>query len=399
MSFNGSGTFNLVSGNPVVTGTTISSTWANNTLSDIATGLSNCITRDGQSLPLANLPMGNYKITGLAAATATGDALSYGNAATVTNLTASADALIHGLTVGLGGGSVAGNTAVGYATLPGNTTGVVNSAVGYAALNANTTGSYNSAFGWAALYSNTTASNNTAVGSHAGYNNTTGSITAVGYYALNNNTTGNYNTAVGQSAGYSTTGSSNTFIGQGAGYYVTTGSKNTILGSYTGNQGGLDIRTASNYIVLSDGDGNPRGIFDNGGNLLVGQTSTPDVAKLAITQTTAYNSGTYNLTTMKAASAATYDQLQSTSVSTTATVILSSGLYASFMIVFGSDGTNRFIDLVLAGLGNGTVTVVSSHSVSGTPAARTYSQSSSTYRLAMASGTYTIQVRAISLTG
>ena len=39
---------------------------------------------------------------------------------------------------------------------------------------------------------------------------------------------------------------------------MTTGSKNTILGNYTGNQGGLDIRTANNYIVLSDGDGNPR---------------------------------------------------------------------------------------------------------------------------------------------
>ena len=39
---------------------------------------------------------------------------------------------------------------------------------------------------------------------------------------------------------------------------MTTGSKNTILGAYSGNQGGLDIRTASNYIVLSDGDGNVR---------------------------------------------------------------------------------------------------------------------------------------------
>jgi hypothetical protein len=38
---------------------------------------------------------------------------------------------------------------------------------------------------------------------------------------------------------------------------ITTGNRNTIIGGYTGNQGGLDIRTASNYIVLSDGDGNP----------------------------------------------------------------------------------------------------------------------------------------------
>jgi hypothetical protein len=51
---------------------------------------------------------------------------------------------------------------------------------------------------------------------------------------------------------------------------MTTGSKNTIVGIYSGNAGGLDIRTASNYIVLSDGDGNPRGIFDNSGNFVVG---------------------------------------------------------------------------------------------------------------------------------
>lgn len=90
MAFNGSGTFVLVSGNPVVTGTTISSTWANNTLSDVATGLSNCVTRDGQSPATANLPMGGFKLTGLATATALGDALSYGRAATVSALTDSA---------------------------------------------------------------------------------------------------------------------------------------------------------------------------------------------------------------------------------------------------------------------------------------------------------------------
>jgi hypothetical protein len=49
MSRNGSGTYNLPAGNPVVTGTTISSTWANNTLSDIATALTNSVSADGQT--------------------------------------------------------------------------------------------------------------------------------------------------------------------------------------------------------------------------------------------------------------------------------------------------------------------------------------------------------------
>jgi hypothetical protein len=38
---------------------------------------------------------------------------------------------------------------------------------------------------------------------------------------------------------------------------MTTGSKNTIVGGFSGNQNSVDIRTLSNYIVLSDGDGYP----------------------------------------------------------------------------------------------------------------------------------------------
>ena len=49
MSRNGSGTYTLPAGNPVVTGTTISSSWANTTLTDIATALSNSIAADGQT--------------------------------------------------------------------------------------------------------------------------------------------------------------------------------------------------------------------------------------------------------------------------------------------------------------------------------------------------------------
>ena len=106
---------------------------------------------------------------------------------------------------------------------------------------------------------NTTASNNTAVGYQAGYSNTTGGYSVyIGQQAGYSVTTATSNTFVGQQAGYNTTGGANTFVGPEAGYYVTTGVKNTILGVYSGNQGSLDIRTASNYIVLSDGDGVPR---------------------------------------------------------------------------------------------------------------------------------------------
>lgn len=78
MPFNGSGSFTLVTGNPVVTGNVISSTVQNNTMADFATGLTSCITRTGQSAALANLPMGGFKHTGAAAGASTGEYLAYG---------------------------------------------------------------------------------------------------------------------------------------------------------------------------------------------------------------------------------------------------------------------------------------------------------------------------------
>jgi uncharacterized protein YjbI with pentapeptide repeats len=75
MSFNGSGTFVINSaGQPVVANTVISSTVFNALTADLATGLSTCITKDGQTTPTANIPMGNNKITGLAAGTLATDA-------------------------------------------------------------------------------------------------------------------------------------------------------------------------------------------------------------------------------------------------------------------------------------------------------------------------------------
>jgi hypothetical protein len=69
MARNGSGTYSLPAGNPVTTGTTISSTWANNTLSDISTALTASIAYDGQTVPISNLPMGGNKHTNVGNAT------------------------------------------------------------------------------------------------------------------------------------------------------------------------------------------------------------------------------------------------------------------------------------------------------------------------------------------
>ena len=67
MPRNGSGTYNLPSGNPVVTQTLITSTWANVTMADLALAITQSLSRDGQTVPTANLPMGGFRHTGAGA--------------------------------------------------------------------------------------------------------------------------------------------------------------------------------------------------------------------------------------------------------------------------------------------------------------------------------------------
>jgi trimeric autotransporter adhesin len=221
------------------------------------------------------------------------------------------------------------NVAVGIWTLTENTTGANNVAIGREALQANTTASNNTAVGYQAGYSNTTATHNTFIGRGSGYSTTTGgdnvalgssalytnaegtSNTSIGYSsmyyntsgtnnvalgkdALQNNTTANYNTAVGYRSGFlKTTGDYNTFVGTDSGYAMTTGSKNTIVGVYNGNQGGLDIRTSDNYIVLSDGDGTPQAHFEPSGNFVVKRSANSSLQAVGC-----YNDTTANATNM-----------------------------------------------------------------------------------------------------
>jgi hypothetical protein len=77
MSRNGTGTYNLPAGNPVVTGTSISSTWANTTLTDIANALSGSVATDGQTPMTGQLDMNSQKIKNLLAGTVAGNAIEY----------------------------------------------------------------------------------------------------------------------------------------------------------------------------------------------------------------------------------------------------------------------------------------------------------------------------------
>jgi len=77
MSRNGSGTYSLPAGNPVVTGTTISSTWANNTMNDLASALTDSVAADGQTPMTGNLDLNTHKIVNLVAGSAAGDAIEF----------------------------------------------------------------------------------------------------------------------------------------------------------------------------------------------------------------------------------------------------------------------------------------------------------------------------------
>lgn len=149
---------------------------------------------------------------------------------------------INGLVLGLGGGDVSDNIAIGGDSLLVNTTGSSNTALGDSTLKTNTIGIQN---------------------------------VGVGAAALLFNVSGSYNTGVGASALGLATGSNNTAIGRNAGGSISSGAKNTIIGNYSGNQGGLDIRTLSNYVVLSDGDGNPRAYWNGADATFSGSLTLP----------------------------------------------------------------------------------------------------------------------------
>lgn len=113
------------------------------------------------------------------------------------------DSSINGLAVGRGGGNISGNTALGSASLAGNSTGGSNTSVGNNALTGNTTGS-----------------NNTAVGANAGRYQADGSS------AL---TTAGSSVYLGAgSRGYSNSDSNSIVIGASA---VGAGANTTVIGT------------------------------------------------------------------------------------------------------------------------------------------------------------------------
>jgi len=118
MSYNGSGTFQInTSGQPVVTGTAISSTVFNALTADLATGLSTAITKDGQTTTTARIPFAlgiNSSLVTDASSTTTGSIITAGGVGI-------AKALYVGTTANIAGDTtLSGGTANGVAYLNGS---------------------------------------------------------------------------------------------------------------------------------------------------------------------------------------------------------------------------------------------------------------------------------------
>ena len=138
MSRNGSGTYNLPSGNPVVTGTTITSNWANTTMTDIANALTGSVAADGQTPMSGNLNMATNQVKSLAEPTASTDATTKNYVDTaVATLSGSLGtmAVQNASSVNISGGTITGSYAL-------NTTG--------------TSGSIANTGGWSVTPSGTT---------------------------------------------------------------------------------------------------------------------------------------------------------------------------------------------------------------------------------------------------
>jgi len=250
MSFNGSGTFQINSaGQPVVTGTVISSTAFNALTADLATGLSTCVTKDGQTNPTANLPMAGYKLTGLGTGSASTDSATLGQ--------------VQSNTVSLIG-SISGTNTITGSLSPAIAAYAAGQMFWFVAAGANTgatTININSLGaksitknGTTALAANDIKSGQTVVivydgtqfqligSSLAGI--TTSAVTALGINAGDSVTSGTANTAVGYDAGTAiTTGSNNTLIGNAAGAAITSLGGNTLIGDDAGSQYNFNFNT------------------------------------------------------------------------------------------------------------------------------------------------------------
>lgn len=376
MAFNGSGTFVInTAGQPVVPNTVISATAFNALTNDLANGLSTCITKDGQTTPTANIPMGNNKITGLAPGTSGTDAANLtqvqGSTAkllqSVTGTDTITAAMVPALTAYAAG-------QMFYFVAAGDNTGAVT-------INIDSLGAKSvTRDGSVALVAGDILSGEIALVVYDGTR----------FQLLNGNSFTNLyvsgNLGVGTASpaqklsvqgGLTVTGSATLPAAQGPLLFSFESPFNRCyMGDGTGYSFAFSKRTAStttDLVTLTDT-----------GNLGIGTTSPGQ--KLEV-------SGNQRFT---GSQVGTKIENRNTgiNVSTATTILDEAGAHGRFVIVNGANGGDRFCDLVFCSTA-ANPTVIASFTAFGTPTARTYTRNGSALQLAMASGTYVVNALAL----
>lgn len=219
-------------------------------------------------------------------------------------INAGQDSIFNGVSIGAGGGSQTGNTALGTNALKRNLTGQFITAIGYNSLaftqsndnvgigyssgigvtngTANTLagnyagsiltqGSNNVAVGFQAQVGTGVAANNVSIGSNIlnGVSNNPSNNVFIGYNIQGTvGNAGSNSIAIGAGTLGSTTGSNNIVIGYQAGSALTSASNQVIIGGYQG--GSISTKAFTGYISLADGVGTLRAQWDNTGKLTHG---------------------------------------------------------------------------------------------------------------------------------
>ena len=220
------------------------------------------------------------------------------------------DHYIGTMRVGLGGGAVASNIAVGVGAINAVASGTYNVGIGSNALTSLSSGNYNIGIGLQALQNAGATVNNVAIGTQAMNGGTPGSSSvAIGYQAAQT-AQGNYVVAIGQGAlagaGVTNTGASNIGIGYQAGNVITSGARNTIIGYQSGltlaggsqnvllgYQAGQSITSGGNNVIIGGNNGsgisssnNNVIISDGAGNIVFSANSTQAVTVPGVTNFT-----------------------------------------------------------------------------------------------------------------
>jgi hypothetical protein len=194
-------------------------------------------------------------------------------------LSTTSDAVINGVNIGKGGGSLATNTIVGTGALSFNTTGSSNTSAGFQSLQFNTTGSSNTSFGINSLNKNTSGSSNTSVGNNS----------------LIENTTGFANTAIGSNAGRyisdgttsNSTANTSIFIGVDSKALANNQSNQIVIGNNSIGNGTHTVTIGNSFITDNYFTGNIRG----GAFIKSGGTSAQFLKADGSVDSTSYGTG------------------------------------------------------------------------------------------------------------